>query len=64
MKLFVRASILSLAIAGLIAGFAPNHSNTVQAAALSHQVVSSLMPSPSCGPHTCDLRGIGGLVQK
>jgi hypothetical protein len=61
MKLFVRASILSLAIAGLIAGFTPNHSTSVQAAALSHQVVSGIMPSPSCGPHTCDLRGMGGL---
>jgi hypothetical protein len=61
MKLFVRASILSLAVAGLIAGFAPNHSASVQAAALGHQVVSSAMPLPTCGPHTCDIRGIGGL---
>lgn len=61
MKLFVRASILTLAAAGLIAGFAPNHSSDVQAAALSHQIVSSIMPSPSCGPHTCNIRGIGGL---
>jgi len=64
MKLFVRASILSVAAAGLIAGFTPNHSAKVQAAALNHQVVSGIMPSPSCGPNTCDLRGIGGLVQK
>jgi len=61
MKLLVRASILSLAVAGLIAGFAPNHSPQAQAAALSHQVVSGIMPSPTCGPHTCDIRGIGGL---
>ena len=59
MKLLVRASILSLAVAGLIAGFAPNHSTQAQAAALSHQVVSGIMPSPTCGPHTCDIRDIG-----
>ena len=48
MKLFVRASILSLAVAGLFAGFAPNHSSaTVQAAALSHQITSAAMPAPS-----------------
>jgi hypothetical protein len=56
MKLFVRASILSLAVAGIVAGFAPSHSAKAQAAALSHQVVSSAMPAPMCGAHTC---GIG-----
>jgi hypothetical protein len=61
MKLFVRASILSLAVAGLIAGFAPKHSTPAQAAALSHQVVSGIMPLPTCGPSTCDIRGTGGL---
>lgn len=55
MKLIVRASILSLAVAGLVAGFAPNHSATVQAAALSHQVISSAMPGPGCGPSTCQI---------
>jgi hypothetical protein len=28
---------------------------------LSHQIVSGMMPSPTCGPNTCDIRGIGGL---
>lgn len=60
MKLMIRASILSLAAAGLIAGFMPNHSAKAQETALSHQVISSAMPSPSCGPHTCDIRNIGG----
>lgn len=60
MKVLVRASVLSLAVAGLVAGFAPNHSAKVQAAALSNQVVSSAMPSPSCGPNTCDIRGTNG----
>jgi len=60
MKLLVRASVLSLAVAGLVAGFAPNHSAQVQAAALSHQVVSSAMPAPGCGPNTCDIRGTNG----
>jgi hypothetical protein len=55
MKLFVRASILSLAVAGLVAGFVPNHSATAQAAALSHQVISSAMPAPACGPSTCQI---------
>ena len=56
MKLLIRASILSLAVAGLVAGFAPSHSAKAQTAALSHQVVSSAMPLPTCGPSTC---GIG-----
>lgn len=59
MKLFVRASILSVAVAGLVAGFAPNRSASAQAVALSHQVVSSAMPSPACGPNTCDIRSVG-----
>lgn len=59
MKLIVRASVLSLAVAGLVAGFAPNRSAKAQAAALSHQVVSSAMPAPACGPDTCDIRGDG-----
>lgn len=58
MKLLVRASVLSLAVAGLIAGFAPTHSTSMQAAALSHQVVSSAMPAPPvCGSAAqCDIR--------
>lgn len=56
MKLIVRASILSLAVAGLVAGFVPNHSAKAQTAALSHQVISHQMPLPTCGPNTC---GIG-----
>lgn len=57
MKLLVRASVLSLAAAGLVAGLAPNHSAKAQAQALSHQVVSAALPYPTCGPHTCDVRG-------
>lgn len=57
MKLLIRASILSLAVAGLVAGFAPTHSVNAQAIALSHQSISSVLPSPTCGPHTCDIRG-------
>jgi hypothetical protein len=60
MKLFVRASILSLTVAGLVAGFAPHRSVAAQQAALSHQVVSGMLPYPACGPNTCDLRGTGG----
>lgn len=55
MKLIVRASVLSLAVAGLLAGFAPNHSASVQAAALSHQVINAGMPGPACGPSTCQI---------
>lgn len=61
MKLMIRASILSLAAAGLIAGFMPNHSAKAQETAVSHQVVSGIMPSPGCGPNTC---GIGTVVAK
>lgn len=56
MKFAVRASILSLAVAGIVSGFIPNHSAKVQAAALSHQVVSGIMPSPACEPDTCNIR--------
>jgi hypothetical protein len=60
MKLLVRASILSVAVAGLVAGFGPNRSVSAQAASLSHQVISSAMPAPPvCGEHTCDIRGTG-----
>jgi hypothetical protein len=59
MKLLIRASILSLAVAGLVAGFSSSHSATAQAAALSHQTVSGVLPSPSCGPQSCDIRGTG-----
>lgn len=57
MKFLVRASILSLAIAGLVAGFAPNHSATAQTVALSRQIISAAMPNPTCGPNTCSIRG-------
>lgn len=55
MKLLVRASITSLALAGLVAGFAPHRSAQAQNAALSHQVVSGIMPNtPPCStPQTC-----------
>lgn len=59
MKLMIRASILSLAAAGLVAGFMPNHSAKAQETTLSHQVISSAMPAPLCGPHTCDIRSVG-----
>lgn len=59
MKLLVRASILTVVAAGLIAGFVPNHSATAQAAALSHQIISSAMPGPTCGPNTCNIRDSG-----
>jgi hypothetical protein len=59
MKLLVRASILSLAVAGIVAGFAPSHSAKAQSVAMSHQVISPLMPAPTCGPNTCDIRGTG-----
>ncbi|HUY82330.1 MAG TPA: hypothetical protein VMU92_11455 [Acidobacteriaceae bacterium] len=55
MKLIVRASILSLAVAGLVAGFAPNHSAKAQATALSHQIINAGMPNPVCGPSTCQI---------
>ncbi len=65
MKLIIRASVLSVALAGIVAGFAPNHSAKAQAATLSHQVVSSAMPFPTCGPNfPCDIRAyIWSLVR-
>lgn len=61
MKLLLRASILSVAMAGIVAGFASTHSNTAQVAALSHQVISPAMPAPACGPNggdgNCNIRG-------
>ncbi|MFZ0662865.1 MAG: hypothetical protein WAM66_09245 [Acidobacteriaceae bacterium] len=59
MKLMVRTSILSLAVAGLVAGFMPNHNAKAQETALSHQVISGIMPpTPVCGSAAqCDLRG-------
>jgi hypothetical protein len=56
MKFIIRASILSIAVAGLVAGFAPNHSASAQAAALSHQIINAGMPNPTCGPSTCQIR--------
>lgn len=62
MKLMIRASILSVAAAGLIAGFMPNHSAKAQETALSHQVISGIMPpTPVCGSAAqCDIRGVRG----
>jgi len=59
MKLMIRASILSLAAAGLIAGFMPNHAAKAQETTLGHQVISSALPFPTCGPSTCDIRSVG-----
>jgi hypothetical protein len=59
MKLIVRASILSLAIAGIVAGFAPNHSAKAQSVALSRQVVADMPAPPVCGETTCNIRGTG-----
>lgn len=59
MKLIIRASILSLAIAGLVAGFVPTRSANAQAAAFSHQVAASILCPPACGDQTCDIRGTG-----
>lgn len=55
MKVIVRASILSLAVAGLVAGFAPNHSAKAQSIALSNQIINAAMPAPTCGPSTCQI---------
>ncbi|HTV06924.1 MAG TPA: hypothetical protein VME86_16260 [Acidobacteriaceae bacterium] len=60
MKNLIRASVLSIAVAGLVAGFMPNHNAKAQQAALSHQVVSSIMPNPACGPNSCDIRSTSG----
>lgn len=62
MKLLVRTSILSLAVAGLVAGFAPHRNAVAQNAALSHQVVSGIMPQvPQC--HTPQECGFGGSIR-
>lgn len=58
MKLLVRASILSLAVAGLVAGFTPHHSAQAQNVALSHQVASGMLPFPACPPNACNVGGI------
>lgn len=52
MKTLIRASILTVAAAGLIAGFAPNHSAQAQAKALSHQVASQMIGNPVPCPNT------------
>lgn len=60
MKMLVRASILTVAAAGLIAGFAPNHSAQAQAQALSHQVTSQIIGNPTAGcalnPKACQTK--------
>lgn len=56
MKLLVRASVLSIALAGLVAGFASNHSAEAQGKALSNQVVSAAIPAPPlCPMRGCDI---------
>jgi hypothetical protein len=63
MKLLIRASILSLAVAGLVAGFAPNHSAQAQAQALSHQVVSGIVPMiPVCSDAKTECNMRTGVV--
>lgn len=58
MKLMVRASILSLAVAGVFAGFATNHSAKAQTLGVSHMAVSAAMPAPVCEPGSpCKLHG-------
>jgi len=58
MKLMVRASILCLAVAGVFAGFATNHSAKAQTVAVSHLAASSAMPAPVCEPGSpCKLHG-------
>ena len=58
MKLVVRASILCLAMVGVIAGIASNHSAKAQTVTVSRLAVSAAMPAPVCEPGTpCKLHG-------
>ena len=60
MKLVLRASIFSLALAGAFAGVASTHFATAQTVVLSHQPVSAALPAPICDPSTtCHIRGGG-----
>lgn len=60
MKMLIRASILTVAAAGLIAGFAPDHSAQAQARALGQQVTSQAITNPTLGcrlhPQACQTR--------
>ena len=58
MKLVVRASILCLVLAGVIAGVASSHSAKAQTVTVSRLTVSSAMPAPVCEPGApCKLHG-------
>jgi hypothetical protein len=58
MKLFVRASVLCLTMAGAVAGVAFNHSAKAQTATVSHLAVSAAMPAPVCEPGgPCKMHG-------
>jgi hypothetical protein len=58
MKLALRASILSLAVVGAVAGFASNHSAKAQTVAVSHLAAYSAMPAPVCEPGApCKMHG-------
>jgi hypothetical protein len=58
MKLFVRASVLCLAVAGAVAGIASNHAAKAETLTVSHLAVSSAMPAPVCEPGSpCKLHG-------
>jgi len=58
MKLVVRASILCLALTGVIADVASSHSAKAQTVTVSRLTVSSAMPAPVCEPGSpCQLHG-------
>jgi hypothetical protein len=58
MKLVVRASILSLVVAGAVAGVASNHSVKAQSVTVSHLAMDSAMPAPVCEPGSpCKMHG-------
>jgi hypothetical protein len=57
MKLFVRASIAALVLAGFVAS---SYSQQKQVAApISRQAVSATMPAPNCPPNDPNACGIG-----
>jgi hypothetical protein len=58
MKLVLRASMLSLVVAGAVAGFASSHSAKAQSLTVSRLGAYSAMPAPVCEPGTsCQLHG-------
>jgi len=58
MKLIIRASVLCLAMAGVIAGVASSHSAKAQTVTVSRLAVSGAMPAPVCEPGSpCKLHG-------